>query len=298
MTQQLSGTACGLANASANRVDTGGHEFELRDADFDALRDLVKTETGICLGAEKRALIYTRLSRRVRALGLRNFCEYRARLETGDSVELGEFRDAVTTNLTSFFREPHHFDYLRNQVLRPLMTTPGSSRRLRIWSAGCSTGEEPYSIAMTVMETLGDLRHWDVRILATDLDSHVLATASSGSYAENRMGGLGAERRKRFFKSEGQGDAAVHTAIAPLRDMITFKPLNLMNELPMKGPLDAIFCRNVFIYFDKDTQGEILTRFSTKQQPGNLLFLGHSENVARITRSYSLVGQTIYRRAS
>jgi len=284
-----------VSASGVGREDTE-HEFELRDEDFSALRTLVKAHTGINIGPEKRALIYSRLARRVRALGLENFRQYRELLERDDGVELGEFRDAITTNLTSFFREPHHFAYLRENVLRPWMAARGGGRKLRIWSAGCSTGEEPYSIAMTIVETLGDLRGRDVRILATDLDSQVLASAASGCYTEARMGGLGAERRERFFVRGLPESRPGYTAAASLRDLITFKQLNLMDELPMKGPLDVIFCRNVIIYFDKDTQRGLLGRLAGKQQPGHLLFLGHSENVTRLGGSYLLLGDTVYRR--
>lgn len=284
-----------MSASGAGREDTG-HEFELRDDDFDALRALAKAHTGINLGPEKRALIYSRLARRVRVLGLENFRQYRELLDRDGGVELGQFRDAITTNLTSFFREPHHFAYLREKVLRPWMAAPEGGRRLRIWSAGCSTGEEPYSIAMTIAETLGDLRRRDVRILATDLDSQVLATAARGCYAQARLDGLGPERRERFFVRGLPESPASYTAAASLRDMITFKQLNLMDELPMKGPLDVIFCRNVIIYFDKDTQRGLLGRLAAKQQPGHLLFLGHSENVTRLGAGYLLLGDTVYRR--
>ena len=284
-----------MSASGVGREDTE-HEFELRDDDFNALRALVKAHTGINVGPEKRALIYSRLARRVRALGLGNFRQYRELLDRDDGVELGEFRDAITTNLTSFFREPHHFAYLREKVLRPWMAARGGVRKLRIWSAGCSTGEEPYSIAMTIAETLGDLRGQDVRILATDLDSQVLATAARGCYAQARMEGLGVERRERFFVRGPPESPPGYTVAAALREMITFKQLNLMDELPMKGPLDVIFCRNVIIYFDKDTQRGLLGRLAGKQQPGHLLFLGHSENVTRLGAGYLLLGDTVYRR--
>lgn len=269
-------------------------EFEMREDDLTALRVLVKEHTGINLGAEKRALIYSRLARRLRALGMKTFRHYREYLSQEPEAELGPFRDAITTNLTSFFRESHHFDYLRDHVLRPWMAAGG--QRLRIWSAGCSTGEEPYSIAMTVIETLGDLRRRDVKILATDLDSQVLATARRGGYAEGRMGGISAARRERFFTRAGAAAAGENTVAAALREMITFKQLNLMQPLPMPGPLDVIFCRNVIIYFDKETQLGLLQRMAAKQQSGQMLFLGHSENITRIASVYTLLGETVYRR--
>jgi chemotaxis protein methyltransferase CheR len=208
-----------------------------------------------------------------------------------------ELCNAITTNLTAFFREPHHFEYLREQVLAPLIANSSASRRLRIWSAGCSTGEEPYSIAMTVLETLPDLRRWDVRILATDLDSDVLERGRRGIYVEERLKNLSAQRRARFFTEQHGRDGTSFEASDELKSLITFKQLNLMHPLPMRGPLEAIFCRNVVIYFDKDTQRELFARIAQLQRPGNLLFLGHSESLFKVTEEYSLIGKTVYRRA-
>ena len=270
-------------------------EFAFGEEDFQALRLLVKSVTGIHLSDQKRELVYGRLTRRLRALQLRTFAEYRERLN-GDTQELAELCNAITTNLTSFFREPHHFQYLREHVLGPFAADARSGRRLRIWSAGCSTGEEPYSIAMTVLETLPDPGRWDVRILATDLDSDVLARARRGIYPPERMSNVSPERLQRFFV-ERQEAGAVSWQIAPeVAALITFKQLNLIHSLPMKGPLDAIFCRNVVIYFDKDTQRELFARIARLQRPGDLLFLGHSESLFKVCDSYALIGKTIYRR--
>jgi len=256
---------------------------------------LVKSLTGIHLSDQKRELVYGRLTRRLRALQLRSFAEYRERLK-GDAQELAELCNAITTNLTSFFREPHHFQYLREHVLAPLAADRAGPRRLRIWSAGCSTGEEPYSIAMTVLETLPDAGRWDVRILATDLDSEVLERARRGIYPAERMGNVSPERLQRFF-TERQEAGGVCRQIAPeVAALVTFKQLNLIHALPMRGPLDAIFCRNVVIYFDKDTQRELFARVARLQRPGDLLFLGHSESLFKVCDSYALIGKTIHRR--
>ncbi len=255
---------------------------------------LVKSLTGIHLSDQKRELVYGRLTRRLRVLQLRTFAEYRERLK-GDGREVAELCNAITTNLTSFFREPHHFQYLRDHVLGPLAAGRGE-HRLRIWSAGCSTGEEPYSIAMTVLETLPDPGRWDVRILATDLDSEVLQRARRGIYAAERMGNLSPERLQRFF-TERQEAGGLSRQIKPeVAELVTFKQLNLIHSLPMRGPLDAVFCRNVVIYFDKDTQRELFARIARVQRPGDLLFLGHSESLFKVCDSYALIGKTIHRR--
>jgi len=270
-------------------------EFAFGEDDFQALRMLVKSVTGIHLSDQKRELVYGRLTRRLRALQLRTFAEYRERLK-GDTQELAELCNAITTNLTSFFREPHHFQYLREHVLAPLAADPKGSGRLRIWSAGCSTGEEPYSIAMTVLETLPDPSRWDVRILATDLDSEVLERARRGIYPAERTAAVAPERLQRFFVERQEAGVACRQVAPQVAALVTFKQLNLIHPLPMKGPLDAIFCRNVVIYFDKETQRELFARIARLQRPGDLLFLGHSESLFKVCDSYGLIGKTIHRR--
>ena len=269
-------------------------EFDMSDADFDALRTIIKQKAGISLSSAKRELVYSRVSRRLRHLKMRSFSAYRRLLET-DEAELVEFCNAMTTNLTAFFRESHHFDHLRKHLLELRLRDPRASRRIRIWSAACSSGEEPYSIAMVIRETLPDLSKWDVRILATDLDTDILARAKAGIYAEDRVKTLGAERLRAHFSPVP--DRAGHYRIAPeLASLITFKQLNLTQALPMTGPLDAIFCRNVIIYFDKDTQRDLFERISSLQRSAALLFLGHSESLFKVCDAYTLLGRTIYQR--
>jgi chemotaxis protein methyltransferase CheR len=272
-------------------------EFEFGDDDFEALRTLVKQITGINLSDQKRELIYGRLARRLRALQLKSFAEYRDLLDRDGGQEIVQFCNAITTNLTAFFREPHHFDYLREHVLLPLANSTAAGRRLRIWSAGCSTGEEPYSLGMTILETFPDLRGIDVRILATDLDSDVLERGKRGVYTEDRLKNLSPQRRARFFTESRDGEGLAYEASAELKSLITFKQLNLMHALPMRGPLQVVFCRNVVIYFDKDTQRELFGRVSQLQGRGDLLFLGHSESLFKVTEDYTLIGKTVYRRA-
>ncbi len=275
--------------------DLAAREFELSDADFDALRALVHRETGISLAVNKRNLVYSRLSRRLRALKLQSFSEYREMLESGgNGQEMVEFVNAITTNLTSFFRESHHFDYLKQHILAPLANRSG--QRMRIWSAGCSTGEEPYSIAMSVCEALGDTPRADVKILATDLDSDVLTRARNGKYSADNVKGLDPNRRTRFFDEIHENGVTRYAVKSMLSRLITFKQLNLMHELPMRGPLDVIFCRNVVIYFDKDTQRRLFQRYARLQRPGDLLFIGHSESMFKVSDAYTLIGRTIYKR--
>ena len=271
-------------------------EFAFGNEDFEALRTLVKDLTGINLSDQKRELVYGRLARRLRALQLRSFAEYREVLASDGGREITELCNAITTNLTSFFREPHHFDYLRDHVLLSMAAQGTGTRRLRIWSAGCSSGEEPYSIAMTVLEALPDLSRWDIRILATDLDSDVLEKGRRGLYAADRVRGLSQERLAKFFVQRNERDGLYYQIVPELASLITFKQLNLMHPLPMKGPLHAIFCRNVVIYFDKDTQRELFARVAQLQQPGQLLFLGHSESLFKVSEAYALIGRTVHRR--
>jgi len=268
-------------------------EFAFDDRDFDAIRALVKQLTGINLSHQKRELVYGRLARRLRALGLKSFRAYRERL-AADPGELAKFCNAITTNLTSFFRERHHFEFLREKVLLPFAA--GTARRLRIWSAGCSTGEEPYSIAMTVAETLPDFARRDIRILATDVDSDVLERAEAGLYPIERVKAVGPERLARFFTEGRDRTGAAWSVSRELRPLIAFRQLNLVQPLPMRGPLDVIFCRNTIIYFDKETQRELFARMAMLQRSGDLLCLGHSENLFRVSDQYAPIGRTMYKR--
>ncbi len=271
-------------------------EFQFSDADFCALRDLVKQLTGINLADSKRELVYGRVSRRLRTLGLKRFSDYRQLLEGDDESELVEFCNAMTTNLTAFFRESHHFDYLRDQFLLPRVHDARAPRRIRIWSAACSSGEEPYSLAMTVCEAIPDWKRWDIKILATDIDSEILARARRGIYTADRVKGLDPGRLERFFRAPAGADQPAYQVDPDLAGLITFKQINLMHDLPMKGPLDVVVCRNVIIYFDKDAQRGLFTRIAKLQRPNDLLLLGHSESLFKVSNDYDLIGKTIYRR--
>jgi chemotaxis protein methyltransferase CheR len=268
-------------------------EYRLSDEEFERIRTLVREHTGIALADSKRELVYSRLARRLRGLRLDGFAAYIALLERGESAELEEFANAITTNLTSFFREAHHFEFLAATVLPELERRNAASRRLRIWSAGCSTGEEPYSLAITLQESLARFRGWDVRILATDLDSNVLALAKAGEYREDRFPSMTAAQRQKWFAETRPGHFTAHEQ---LKSLITFRQLNLMHSWPFSGPFDAIFCRNVVIYFDKPTQRALFARIAQLQRAGDHLFIGHSESLFKVNDSYQLIGKTIHRR--
>ena len=271
-------------------------DFSLSTREFERIRELVREHTGIALSAAKRELVYGRLSRRLRALRLTGFGEYIELLEGGAGPEIEEFINAVTTNLTSFFREPHHFDYLAREFLPKRVASDAGTRRLRIWCCAASTGEEPYSIAMVLREAAQQLAGWDVKLLATDLDSAALAAGEAGIFGGERVRSLNPSRLGRFFERGTGAQTGRARANAELRALITFRQLNLMHEWPMRGPFDAIFCRNVVIYFDKATQRTLFERMAALQRAGDLLFLGHSESLYRVSERYELIGRTVYRR--
>jgi chemotaxis protein methyltransferase CheR len=271
------------------------HEFEFTDSEFKRLRELVHARTGIALSDAKRELVYGRLARRLRRLKLASFAEYCQLVERPGSDEIQELTNAITTNLTSFFREGYHFEQLAATALPQLESWRAATRRLRLWSAGCSTGEEPYSLAVVLRECLAHLANWDIKLLATDIDSKVVETAAQGVYPAERFTGVSAERVRNWFPQllERPGFCA---ASAQLKSLITFKQLNLLDAWPMRGPFDIIFCRNVVIYFDKATQRKLFDRMADMQEPGGWLFIGHSENLHNVTQRYKLVGRTVYRR--
>lgn len=272
-------------------------EFVFNDHDFEAVRQCLYEQAGISLNDGKRDLVYGRLARRLRALGFTDFSDYITYLDSPrGEEEMVHFINALTTNLTAFFREPHHFDYLAKTALPEAMRRHAGDRRVRFWSAGCSTGEEPYSIAMVVHECMPSLQNWDLKILATDLDSNVVASATRGQYTSQRIAGLSKSRTTKWFHGvRGSSDAEVRIS-SSLRELITFKQLNLMHDWPMHGPFDLIFCRNVVIYFDKQTQCRLFDRYADYIADGGYLFLGHSETMHNLSDRFELVGQTMYRK--
>lgn len=271
-------------------------DFIFTDEDFDHIRTLVKQHTGISLSDAKKNMVYSRLSRRLRASGINSFNEYINIIQSSDSPEFNHFINAITTNLTSFFRENHHFDYLQKQVIPELMQRNARQRSIRAWSCACSTGEEPYSIAMAVQESLPPGQTWDVRIVATDLDSNVIAKATSGTYESERIASLTQERKRRWFM-KGKGSKEGLVRIRPeLQEYIEFRQLNLLHDLPFDEEFDFVFCRNVVIYFDKDTQKILFDRIADVMKEDSCLFIGHSESLFKVTDRFRLLGQTIYRK--
>ena len=268
------------------------NEFALGEREFERIRVRLYDEAGISLSDAKRTLVIARLSKVIRGLKLPSFDAYLEYLETdGTPQDAQDFVNALTTNLTRFWREEHHFTHLLGYVGELMHTrTSVSSRRLRIWSAGCSTGQEPYTIALSLLDAYPDLRRWDFKILATDIDTSVIAKAAAGVYPEAELNGLSAERAALF---ERMGDGRIRVPQAAMQT-VSFKPLNLMAPWPMRGPFDAIFCRNVAIYFDKRTQGEVFGRLGQILAPGGFLYIGHSENLGSGSAGFRLVGKTIY----
>lgn len=273
--------------------------FEFTDNDFNYISTLINEHAGIRLISAKRELVYGRLAKRLRALGLETFREYCDLLRDGDGSELIQCINAITTNVTSFFREIHHFEFLQQTVLPEIIGQKGRTAvpRLRIWSAGCSSGEEPYSIEIVLREH-DALQRWDVKLLATDLDTHILERARKGIYDLRQLEKVSPERMQRWYRM-GVGNNANLVSVTPeLRDRIRFRQLNLKDAWPMRGPFDVIFCRNVVIYFDKEMQKKLFNRFADILTPSGYLFIGHSESLFGISDRFKVAGRTIYRKVS
>jgi chemotaxis protein methyltransferase CheR len=270
-------------------------EFPFTWSDFRQIAELVHSEAGIVLPETKVNLVYSRLAKRLRAIGLRTFREYCTLIQAVEGAdERQAMIAAMTTNVTRFFRESHHFDFLRLRVLPALLEAARKGARVRIWSAGCSSGEEPYSIALTILGLLPDAADFDIRILATDIDPEMLRRGREGVYTVRQLADVPLEQRRKWFRST---DSATESEVAPdLHELVHFRELNLLREWPMRGRFDVIFCRNVMIYFDDETQNTAWGRFGEILNPGGLLCIGHSERVAVGSLPFDLVGQTIYRR--
>ncbi|OFZ67627.1 MAG: chemotaxis protein CheR [Betaproteobacteria bacterium RBG_16_56_24] len=264
-------------------------EFAFTEENFERVRKLIYEHAGISLKPAKQDMVYSRLARRLRVNGMDNFQDYLAFLENNNGAEWEAFVNALTTNLTSFFREPHHFPLLAEHV-----AGRNEKRPISLWCSAASTGEEPYSMAMAMVDAFGSFTP-PVSIIASDLDTQVLAKAEAGIYPLERVEKLPEDKVKRFFL-KGTGKQSGFVRVRPeLRAMITFRQVNLLgSDWPIRGPLDAIFCRNVMIYFDKETQLRILERFVPLLQPEGLLFAGHSESFHNATHLFKLRGKTVY----
>lgn len=278
-------------------MEARSQQFQVSDKEFKFICNLVYEDTGIVLSESKREMVCRRLMRRTRDLKISSFSQYCDLIRSPNNEELPNFINAITTNLTSFFRESHHFDFLREQFIPEHEKEFSETKKLRIWSSACSTGEEPYSLAITLKQSMKyHLRDWDVRVLATDLDTNVLATAKQGIYQDERVKDLPNGLKRQWF-SKGSGEQSGLVKVKPeLQELITFNQLNLLSGWPMSGPLDVILCRNVLIYFDKKTQMELLHRFLDILRPGGIIMLGHSESVAKNFGGLEQVGRTIYKK--
>lgn len=271
-------------------------EFNFTTEHFNIIKDYIAEHAGIALADSKQQMVYSRLVRRLRAKKIPDFDTYLKLLQSDDGSELINFINALTTNLTSFFRENHHFEFLTESALPWLEVQNRNSRKIKIWSAGCSTGEESYSIAMTVMEYFKDKPEWDIEINASDLDSNVVQTAQNGIYSADRVKGIPKSRLKRWFlKGKGASEGMVRIKPA-LQSILNFRQLNLLHTWPWKDGFDIIFCRNVVIYFNKDTQRVLFGRFHEKMKDKGHLFIGHSESLNKVSDRFKLIGKTIYQR--
>jgi chemotaxis protein methyltransferase CheR len=268
----------------------------LSESDFRFLADLVHRRTQIVLGPEKRAMLRGRLLKRQRSLGLDSLHAYVKLMSgPGADAELPELLNAVTTNVTAFFREMHHFTHLRREVL-PSLLMPGRTRsRIRIWSAGCSIGAEPYSIAMALHVALRGRAGIDARILATDIDTKVLEQGRRGEYSADQSDGIPPRLRAEYTEDDGRGGIVMDPR---LRALVTFKPLNLIERWPMRGPFDVVFCRNVVIYFNKETQRTLFSRIADLMTQSGVLYIGHSESLFQVSDRFKLIGKTTYQKVA
>lgn len=282
--------------SAAAGAPTAVDEACLSEADFKRLSSYIQTNCGIRMPPTKRVMLESRLRKRLRRLGLHDFRSYCERVFGGDQAELVAMVDAVTTNKTDFFREPRHFDYLVNTVV-PTMQD-GLTQGLRVWSAACSTGEEPWTLAMVLSEVAERTPRFRFDILATDLSTHVLAEAKAAVYDASKVEPVPLPMRRKYLLRRKDGAPVVRIAPA-LREAVRFQQVNLLQpDLEKHGPVEVIFCRNVFIYFERAVQKAILLRFIRALVPGGYLFLGHSESINGIDVPLRQVAPTVYRKAS
>ncbi len=270
-------------------------EFLFTNEDFTSIARMLYDDAGIALSESKASLVYSRLAKRLRALGLesfREYCSFVAGTEGAD--ERMNMLAALTTNVTRYFREPHHFEHLKTKVLPDLIEKAKARGRVRFWSAGCSTGQEPYTIALTVLDLLPQAADLDVRILATDIDPNVIATGRQAVYSDEAVQPVPPALRDRWMVRVKDGGRDAWGAGDEMRRLVAFRELNLMGHWPMKGTFDVIFCRNVVIYFDEATQARIWSRFAPLLNPGGRLYVGHSERVTAMDK-FENDGLTTYR---
>jgi chemotaxis protein methyltransferase CheR len=275
----------------------GSGEFVMTAADFQQIATMLHADAGIHLPESKATLVYSRLAKRLRVLGLKNFRDYCALISGhGGADERQQMLAALTTNVTRFFREPHHFEHLRKEVLPALVDVAKRGGRVRLWSAACSNGAEPYSIALVVLSVLPSILSYDVKILATDIDPNMIAEGSAGIYNDAALQPVPADLRLRYFTPSRDEDGKTWQAGEALRSLVSFRELNLIGQWPMRGAFDVIFCRNVVIYFEEATQAKLWSRFVPVLKPGGRLYIGHSERLSGAAASlFESEGITTYR---
>ncbi len=272
-------------------MDFTAKEFPMSDEDFTVLAATAYDISGIVLGDHKKELVYSRIARRVRKLNLANFSQYCQYLDINKDSETNEFVNAITTNLTSFFRESHHFEYMAKTLI-PIWKKEKRTQPIRIWSSACSTGPEPYSIAITLNKNM-PVKQFDIKILATDLDGDVLNKARIGEYSIDDIEQLPKAYHSSFLRSKGSEVGLVKDSI---KELIQFNRLNLLGPWPIKHKFDVIFCRNVVIYFNKETQKELFDRLADQLVDGGHLFIGHSETLHGVSQRFESMGRTIYKK--
>jgi len=272
-------------------------EFQYSLENFQYLKTVANQRSGIVVEDDKFDMFYSRIARRVRSLGLKSFDAYCDLIKNEkEGVEVLELINSITTNLTAFFREKHHFEFMHDVAIPEAIERNHATKQLRIWSAGCSTGEEPYSLAMTLIETIPDIDQWNIQILATDIDSNVLNKASNGIYAADLVKDISKERLKRFFQ---KGKAAKLSKVRVkdlVKKYIKFGKFNLIDDWEMPNQFDVIFCRNVIIYFDKETKRQLISQYAKTVVKGGYLCIGHSESLYRMSDDFDLIGKTVYQR--
>lgn len=280
-------------NVSALAVPLLGEdkEFLMTGRDFDEIAALAYKHTGIVLGRHKANMVYGRIARRLRQLHMATFREYLSYLNDNFAKESTDFINLITTNLTSFYREAHHFEFLKSTAFPELKQK--TEKRIRIWSSGCSIGQEAYTVAFTLVEA-GFPASWDIKILATDLDSNVIETGRKGVYPIDHVASISDEKIEKYFQKSKDGkQVKVRDNII---NMVHFKRLNLLESWPMQGLFDVIFCRNVVIYFDRETQKKLFDRYADYLPVGGYLIIGHSESINGLSDRFEPVGNTIYRK--
>jgi chemotaxis protein methyltransferase CheR len=286
-----------MAQPAFNQVaqDPAAGDFAFTTEDFNRIASLLQKDSGIHLQESKASLVYSRLAKRLRALHIESFRDY-CKLVVEDADERMNMLAALTTNVTRFFREPHHFEHLKTHVLPPLLDASRRGGAVRIWSAACSSGQEPYSIALAILSLLPEAPSRDIKVLATDIDPNMIVKGRSGVYTPAELRDVPADLKRRWFtpaSDEGQGNLRV---AEELRALVAFRPLNLIGAWPMRGPFHAIFCRNVVIYFEEATQSKLWSRFLPLLAPGGCLYIGHSERVTGPALSgFDSVDITTYR---